>query len=54
MNPKIWRFIGLVVVLYIILQVIDAMVWVSMDGWQFIVFCVVLAGIFEYFLERKH
>lgn len=54
MNPKIWRFIGIVIVLYIVFSIVRMVVWVSMDGWQFIIFAIVLAGIIEYFMEKKH
>ena len=53
MKPKgILRYLGVLFVLFLLFKAMFIFLRVSMTGWQFIVFVIVLAGIVDYFVEK--
>lgn len=46
------RFAGVFFLLYMVFSRMLVMMRVTMTGWQFIVFVIVLTGIVEYIIER--
>jgi hypothetical protein len=49
---NIVRFIGVFVILYFVFSQMMVFMHVSMKGWEFILFTVVLAGIVEFVVLR--
>lgn len=49
---RLIRFIGVFVLLYWLFDRMLILMRVNMDGWQFIIFIIVLVAIVEYLVEK--
>ena len=50
---KLLRFLALFAILFLFVGGINLIVRVYMTGWQFIILVLVLAGIADFFVERR-
>lgn len=48
----ILRYLGVLFVLFLLFKAMFIFLHVSMKGWEFILFVIVLAGIVDYFATR--